>query len=98
MNPIEGGTADRTGSSIDGYDLKDLERALAEDGATAELGVRLSAVGDRVFVRGHVAGERRREEVLARVRAGCGGLTVVDELTSAEAQLAQPAGPAEELR
>jgi hypothetical protein len=83
---------------IDGYDLKELERTLAEDEATAELGVRLSAVGDRVLVRGNVASAQRREEVLARVSQQCGGLAVVDELTCAEADLAQAPGPAEELR
>jgi hypothetical protein len=85
-------------SGMDGYDLKELERTLAEDDATAELGVRLSAVGDRVFVRGNVASTQLREDVLARVARHCGGLAVVDELTCAEAELAQAPGPAEELR
>jgi hypothetical protein len=68
------------------YDLREIERALAEDDGTAELGIRLSVHGGRLFVRGDVASEGRRRAVLDRVAGQCPGTDVVDELTtSAEA-------------
>ena len=47
----------------DPYRLKDIERRLAEESGTAELGIHLGEHGDRVFVTGQVASEASRRAV-----------------------------------
>lgn len=69
-----------------------IERRLAEESETAELGVHLSEHGDRVFVTGQVASEASRRAVLDRVAALCPGQQVVDQLTCAEGTLGDPPG------
>ncbi len=82
----------------DSYELRDVERRLAEEEGTAELGVRLSRHGDRVVVTGEVASDASRRAVLGRVAALCAGTEVVDQLTCAEETLGQPPRPSEDLR
>jgi len=72
----------------DSYALRHVEQRLAEDDATAELGVHLFRTGGRVFVRGQVSGEPRRGRVLAIVREMCPDDEVMDELSCAERTLA----------
>ncbi|MCK0113597.1 BON domain-containing protein [Ornithinimicrobium sp. F0845] len=82
----------------DDYHLKDIERRLAEEGETAELGVHLDQRGDRVFVTGQVASEASRRAVIDRVTALCPGHEVVDQLTCAERTLGDPPTTSEDLR
>ncbi|WP_109473677.1 hypothetical protein [Ornithinimicrobium cavernae] len=82
----------------DEYQLRDVERRLAEEEETAELGVHLSEHGGKVFVHGEVASEASRRAVLDRVSALCPGRAVIDQLTCAEQMLGQPPVSAEELR
>ena len=79
------------------YDLREFERALAEDDGTAELGIRLSVKGGRLFVRGDVASDERRHAVLDHVARHCAGVDVVDELTSAADGLGNAPGHREEI-
>jgi hypothetical protein len=65
------------------YDLREVERALGEDDDTAELGIHLSLHGGRLFVRGDVASDERRQLVLERIGEHCTGVPIVDELTVA---------------
>jgi hypothetical protein len=80
------------------YQLKDVERRLAEEAGTAELGIHLTEHGDKVVVHGEVSSEGSRQAVLERVRGLCPGREVVDELTCAEQTLSSPPHGAEELR
>lgn len=80
------------------YRLKDVERRLAEEAGTAELGVHLTQHGDKVVVHGEVSSEGSRRAVLDRVADLCPGQEVVDELTCAERTLSSPPHPAEDLR
>lgn len=80
------------------YQLKDAERRLAEEAATAELGVRLSEHGGKVVVHGEVASDDSRRAVLERVASLCPGREVVDQLTCAEQTLSSPPHAAEDLR
>jgi hypothetical protein len=82
----------------DAYQLRDVERRLAEEAATAELGVHLTERGSHLVVQGLVASEQSRQAVLERVRALCPDHDVVDQLTCAEEALDQPPHRAEELR
>lgn len=78
--------------------LRDVERHLAEEDATAELGVHLSERGDRVAVHGQVASEASRTAVLDRVRELLPDVEVIDQLTCAEETLGGPPRPPEDLR
>lgn len=78
--------------------LRDVERHLADEDATAELGVHLGERGDRVAVHGQVASEASRVAVLDRVRELLPGTEIVDELTCAEDTLDGPPRAPEELR
>lgn len=80
------------------YQLRDVERRLAEEAGTAELGVHLTEHGDTVVVHGEVSSEGSRRAVLDRVRALCPGREVLDELTCAEQTLSSPPHGAEDLR
>lgn len=64
-----------------------IERRLAEDPDTAELGVRVAVHGDAVHLTGDVASEERRAHLVEVARAEAGGLALRDDLrvTGAEA-------------
>jgi osmotically-inducible protein OsmY len=72
-----------------------IQRHLAENPDTAELGVRIAVHAGSVFLTGDVPSARRRERVVAAVRALVPDLEVHDELavTGAEAPVGR-----EELR
>lgn len=78
--------------------LRDVERRLAEEEGTAELGVRLDDRRGKVVVHGHVSSEEGRRAVLARVGELLPDAEVVDELTCAEQHLAGGTRPPEDLR
>ncbi len=80
------------------YQLKDVERRLAEEAGTAELCVHLTQHGDKVVVHGAVSSEDSRRAVLDRVASLCPAQEVVDELTCAEHTLSRPPQAAEDLR
>jgi hypothetical protein len=82
----------------DSYQLKDVERRLAEDERTHELGIHLQARGERLFVEGPVSSERARSAVLEIVREECPGCEVVDEMVADEEGLGTAPGTAEEIR
>lgn len=82
----------------DTYELRDVERRLAEDERTSELGVQLAQHGGRLFVRGQVASDAARQAVLEVVGEMCPGSDVVDEMSSAEESLARAPERAEEIR
>lgn len=86
------------GRDLDVYDFRELERRLAEDDATTELGVRLCPAGHRVVVRGQVAGAERRDRVVDAVRQACPGVEIIDELSCAEHELSAAPAPAEDIR
>jgi hypothetical protein len=78
--------------------LREVERRLAEEESTAELGVHLSERGGRVVIDGQVASETSHRAVLDLVGALLPGVEIVDQLTCAEETLAGPPRPAEDLR
>lgn len=82
----------------DAYQLKDVERRLAEDERTNELGVHLQERGGRLFVEGLVASEKARDAVLEIVHEECSGCEVVDELVVDEESLGTAPATAEEIR
>jgi osmotically-inducible protein OsmY len=57
-----------------------IQRHLAENPDTAELGVRIAVHPAAVFLTGDVASEQRRERIVAAVRALVPALEVRDEL------------------
>lgn len=61
--------------------VRRLERALADDDRTHEMGVRIVCTGDRIVAQGEVASEERRRAVLAVIREAEPGLPVSDQLT-----------------
>ena len=79
------------------YDLRDVERALCEGDDTAELGIHLTLDGDRLFVRGDVASDERRQHVLDVVARHCPDVPIVDELAVAADGLAQAPAHREEI-
>ena len=85
-----------TGPTEDPYYLEArIQRRLAEDPDTAELGVRVAVHGGAVYLTGDVASEERRRHLVAAAAAEAGDLEVRDDLrvTSAE-----PPTTAEDLR
>ena len=76
-------------------DLRDVERALAD--SDSELQVRLTMAAGRVRVQGRVASAERRDEVLAAVRAHCGGCPVDDELALDDETLGRVPASSEEI-
>jgi hypothetical protein len=82
----------------DTYQLRDVERRLAEDERTSELGVQLTEHGGRLFVRGQVSSEAAREAVLSVIREMCPESDVVDEMSCTEGSLSQGPQTAEEIR
>lgn len=61
--------------------INQLERALAGDERTHELGIRLRLAGDRVIADGEVASEARRRQVIQVLEEQETGLTISDQLT-----------------
>jgi len=82
----------------DVYDLRELERRLAEDDATAELGVHVHQAGSQLIVHGWVSSSQARTRMLAAVREGCPGMPIIDELTSQDSTLSGGPAPSEEIR
>jgi hypothetical protein len=73
---------------------RDLEREIATDPRTNELGIRLQVRGDNLVVSGEVASEERRSTVLEIIREHDTGLDIVDYIVlSAEPG---PGGPQHE--
>ncbi|MFZ5849781.1 MAG: BON domain-containing protein [Actinomycetota bacterium] len=68
-----------------------IEQLLAEDERTAELGIRVTVAGDRVYLRGEVASEARRERVAEVVQEHCPGQEVVNEVSVTGARPVPPA-------
>jgi len=62
-----------------------IERRIAEDPETAELGVRVSVRGGAVYLSGDVASEERRMHVVEAATAEAGGLDVHDDLAATPA-------------
>jgi hypothetical protein len=84
-------------SELSTYDLRQVERVLCEGEDTAELGIHLSMHGGRLFVRGDVASEERRDMVLRCVQEHCSDVAIVDELTVASEGLAHAPDHREEI-
>jgi hypothetical protein len=59
---------------------RDLERAIATDPRTNELGIRIQVRGDHLVVSGEVASQERRATVIAVVREHEPGLDIVDHI------------------
>ncbi|MEU4449732.1 hypothetical protein AB0F44_00290 [Nocardioides sp. NPDC023903] len=73
---------------------RDLEREIATDPRTNELGIRLRVRGDNLVVSGEVASEERRSTVLEIIKEHDTGLDIVDYIVlSAEPG---PGGPQHE--
>ncbi|MFC4533507.1 BON domain-containing protein [Sphaerisporangium dianthi] len=68
-----------------------VQRALAEDERTYELGIRVDIRGDQLFLRGQVEGDERRRLVAAVAGETAPGLRVHNEVTVVEVR-----GPGEE--
>lgn len=84
------------GSAADPYYLQArIERRLAEDPDTAELGVRVAVRGGAVHLTGDVASEERRRHLLAAAAAEAGDLEVRDDL---RVTCVEPPTTAEDLR
>lgn len=58
-----------------------LEKALADDERTNELGVHVVATPERILVQGEVASEERRQSVLDILREHAQDVPVSDQLT-----------------
>jgi osmotically-inducible protein OsmY len=71
-----------------------IERALAEDPRTHELGIRADIRNDVVYLRGEVAGEERRQLITEVVAEVAPHLTVRNEVSVAEVH---PPGQEERL-
>ncbi|GII85625.1 hypothetical protein Ssi03_36150 [Sphaerisporangium siamense] len=61
-----------------------VQRALAEDERTYELGIRVDIRGDQLFLRGQVEGAERRAQVAAVAAENAPWLTVRNEVTVVE--------------
>ena len=73
---------------------RDLEREIAIDPRTNELGIRIQVRGDHLVVSGEVASQERRSTVLEIIREHDTGLDIVDYIVlSAEPG---PGGPEHE--
>jgi hypothetical protein len=80
-----------------GYQLKDVERLLAEDDRTSELQIQLTMTGGQLVVRGRVASQERIERVLQIVREQCPDVPLVDELEADEETLSKVPADSEEI-
>jgi osmotically-inducible protein OsmY len=72
-----------------------IQRRLAEDPDTAELGIRVAVHGGVVHLTGDVASEQRRRHLVEAAAAEAGGLEVRDDL---QVTCADPPTTAEDLR
>jgi osmotically-inducible protein OsmY len=79
----------------DPYLAARIQRRLAEDPDTAELGVRVAVHGGAVYLTGDVASAERRRHLVAAAAAEAGGLEVRDDL---QVTCAEPPTGAEDLR
>jgi osmotically-inducible protein OsmY len=61
-----------------------VQRALAEDDRTTELGIRVDVRGEHVFLRGQVSCDERRREIEKVAREAAPGLRVHNEITLVE--------------
>ncbi|GAB1822200.1 BON domain-containing protein [Herbidospora sp. RD11066] len=61
-----------------------VQQAIAEDGRTNELGIRVDVRGDQLFLRGQVTGEEQRDLLTDVAREAAPGLTVHNEVTCVE--------------
>lgn len=61
-----------------------VQRALAEDERTYELGIRVDIRGDQLFLRGQVEGRERRMRVAVVAGETAPGLTIHNEVTVVE--------------
>ncbi|MFJ2031835.1 BON domain-containing protein [Streptosporangium sp. NPDC087985] len=68
-----------------------VQRALAEDERTSELGIRVDIRGGQLFLRGQVSGAERRTLIAAVAEEAAPGLTVRNEITVMDVR-----GPGEE--
>jgi hypothetical protein len=75
--------------SVPQYDVAAVQRTLAEDPRTAELGVHVRIRGDQLFLTGRVACDRRREAVAQVVAERLPDLVLHNEVqvTRAEAPI-----------
>ena len=80
------------------YLLKEIERDICDDDRLSELGVHLTVRSGRLYVRGNVTSDARRDAVLELVHDRCPQCAVVDELTVAEHALSTPPTHTEEIR
>jgi hypothetical protein len=72
------------------YLAGDIERALASDPRTGELGVRADVRDDVVILRGEVAGEQRRRLIADVARDAAPGLDVRNEVSVSEVRPPEP--------
>jgi hypothetical protein len=72
------------------YLAGDIERALASDPRTSELGVRADVRDDVVILRGEVAGELRRRLIAEVARDAAPGLDVRNEVSVSEVRPPEP--------
>jgi osmotically-inducible protein OsmY len=77
------------------YLVARIQRRLAEDPDTAELGVRVAVHGGAVYLSGDVASDERRRHLVAAAAAEAGDLEVRDDL---RVTCADPPTTAEDLR
>lgn len=61
-----------------------VQRALAEDDRTNELGIRVDVRGRQLFLRGTVSGDERRRQATSVAEEAAPGLHVHNELTLVE--------------
>lgn len=61
-----------------------VQQAIAEDGRTNELGIRVDVRGDQVFLRGQVTGDDQRHLLTEVAQEAAPGLTVHNEVTCVE--------------
>jgi uncharacterized membrane protein len=80
--------------NVPAYDAGTIERALAEDPRTHELGIRADVRDDVVYLRGEVACEERRQLIADVVADAAPHLTVRNEVAVA---VVQPPGEEEKL-
>ncbi|WP_055479544.1 BON domain-containing protein [Sphaerimonospora mesophila] len=61
-----------------------VQRVLAEDDRTSELGIRVDVRGEHVYLRGQVPSEERRRTIETVAREATPGLRVHNEITLVE--------------
>lgn len=61
-----------------------IQRALAEDDRSNELGIRVDVRGDHVYLRGQVSGDEHLHLIIEVAREAAPGMTVHNEVTLVE--------------